>query len=297
MATTTVPEVVRTTVTPRRTPAKRSLRRATLTAAQYAYLSLFCAFILMPVYWVAITAFKPAREIIAYPPIWLPTTFTLDNFDVAIERFGGLHALKNSLIVASGSTLLALFVGTLAGYSMARFNTGGRKLSFWLLMQRMMPGVALIFPSFILFRAIGWIDTHAALIVLYTVAALPFTIWMTRGYIVEIPHEVEESGLVDGCSRLGVLWRITLPLAAPGVAATAIFIFVWSWTEFLFAVILARTNAVTLPVVISSFYGSQASQHGAASALALLAMVPVFILAMAMQRHLVRGLTLGAVKG
>jgi multiple sugar transport system permease protein len=125
----------------------------------------------------------------------------------------------------------------------------------------LIPAVSFIFPTFILFKAINWVDTYQALILLYAVAALPFTVWMIRGYIVEIPHEMEESALVDGCSRLGVLWRITLPLAAPGVAATAIFVFVWGWTEFLYAVILARTEAVTLPVVISSFYGTQAV-HG-----------------------------------
>ncbi len=282
----------------RRAATRRGGQRVTpLTIAKYAYLTFFAAFILLPVYWMLVNAFKLPRDILTYPPVWVPTELTLENFQVAIDRFGGLAALKNSLIVAGASTILALVIGTLAGYSMARFNTGGRQLSFWLLTQRMMPAVSVIFPSFVLFRAIGWVDTHQALILLYTVAALPFTVWMTRGYIVEIPPEVEESGLVDGCGRLGVIWRITLPLAAPGMAATAIFVFVFGWTEFLFAVILARTEVLTLPVVISSFYGTQSSLYGAASALALLATVPVFILALATQRHLVRGLTLGAVKG
>jgi multiple sugar transport system permease protein len=276
---------------------RRTRRRALVMVGKYCYLSMFSLFILLPVYWIVVNAFKLPADILTYPPVWVPTTLTLENFEIAIDRFGGLTALKNSIIVAGGSTILALVIGTLAGYSMARFNTGGRQLSFWLLTQRMMPAVSMIFPSFVLFRAIGWVDTYQALILLYTVAALPFTVWMTRGYIVEIPAEVEESGLVDGCSRLGVLHRITLPLAAPGMAVTAIFVFVFGWTEFLFAVVLARTEVLTLPVVISGFYGTQSSLYGAASALALLAMVPVFILAVTMQRHLVRGLTLGAVKG
>ncbi|MCC6629281.1 MAG: carbohydrate ABC transporter permease [Chloroflexi bacterium] len=276
------------------------LRRARLRPGlifKYLYLCLFSLFFLFPIYWMLINAFKLPRDILIYPPVWVPSELTLENFDVAVTRYAGLRALTNSLVAAGGSTVLALVVGTLAGYSMARFNTGGRQLSFWLLTQRMIPAVSLIFPSFLLFKEIGWIDTPQALIALYAVAALPFTVWMTRGYIVEIPHEVEESALVDGCNRLQVLWRITLPLAAPGLAATAIFVFVFGWTEFLFAAILARTEMMTLPVVISSFYGTQASIYGVASALALMAMVPVFILALAMQRHLVRGLTLGAVKG
>ena len=267
------------------------------TIGKYAYLCLFSVFFLFPIYWIATSAFKLPGDILTYPPVWVPDTWTLQNFDVAITRYNGIGALTNSLIVAAGSTLAALVIGTMAGYSMARYNTGGRHLSFWLLTQRMIPAVSLIFPTFLLFKEIGWIDTHQSLIVLYTVAALPFTVWMTRGYIVEIPYEVEESALVDGCTRLQVLWRITLPLAAPGLAATAIFVFVWGWTEFLSAVILGRTNAVTLPVTLSGFFGTQNSIYGVASALALIAMVPVFILALLMQRHLVRGLTLGAVKG
>jgi multiple sugar transport system permease protein len=263
----------------------------------YVYLIMFSIFILFPIFWIVTNAFKDPRDILNYPPVWLPRNFTLVNFDTAIGRFNGLAALKNSLLAAGGSTILALTVGTLAAYSMARFNTGGRHLSFWLLTQKLIPAVSFIFPTFVLFKAINWVDTVQALILLYAVAALPFTIWMLRGYIVEIPVEIEDSALVDGCDRLGVLWRITLPLAAPGVGATAIFVFVWGWAEFLFAVILARTDAVTLPVLVSSFYGTQQSMQGAASAMSLIAMVPVFILALAMQRRLVRGLTLGAVKG
>jgi multiple sugar transport system permease protein len=276
---------------------RRRARRGVILALKYAYLVLFALFFIFPVFWTAVNAFKLPGDILTYPPVWIPTALTLQNFEVAVDRYEGIRALTNSFIVAGGSTVVALVIGTMAGYSMARFNTGGRQLSFWLLTQRMVPAVSIIFPSFVLFRAIGWVDSHQALIALYAVAALPFTVWMTRGYIVEIPHEVEESAMIDGCGRLGVIWRITLPLAAPGMAATAIFVFVFGWTEFLFAVILARTEAVTLPVIISSFYGGQQSVIGAGSALALLAMIPVFILALAMQRHLVRGLTLGAVKG
>jgi multiple sugar transport system permease protein len=279
-------------------PRRRRARRGAILALKYAYLLAFALFFIFPVFWTAVNAFKLPRDILTYPPVWIPTELTLQNFEVAVDRFEGIKALKNSLIVAGGSTVVALVIGTMAGYSMARFNTGGRQLSFWLLTQRMVPAVSIVFPSFVLFRAIGWVDSHQALIALYAVAALPFTVWMTRGYIVEIPHEVEESAMIDGCGRLGVIWRITLPLAAPGMAATAIFVFVFGWTEFLFAVILARTEVITLPVIISSFYGgTQQSVIGAGSALALLAMIPVFVLALAMQRHLVRGLTLGAVKG
>ena len=216
----------------------------------------------------------------------------------------GTTELKNSVIIAGSATVLAMLLGTLAAYSLARFNTGGRHLAFWFLSQRMMPPVVFVIPFFLLLRDLGTkvsprigLDSHAALIALYTTAALPFVIWMMRSYFAGVPAEIEESALVDGSTRLGVLWRITLPLTVPGLIATATFAFIFSWTEFLFAVVFTRTNAVTLPVTIAGFTGSQGSNWGQASALAVVATAPVFALGLLVQKHFVRGLTLGAVRG
>jgi multiple sugar transport system permease protein len=161
----------------------------------------------------------------------------------------------------------------------------------------MMPPIAVIIPVFLLFGAIGWVDTHQGLILLYAAFNLPLAIWMMRAYFLDVPVEIEEAALVDGSSRLGALWHITLPLAAPGVAATAVFLFIFSWTEFLFALVLARTNAVTLPVIIAGFYGMQSTFWGAAGVVSILACVPIFILGLAAHRHFARGLTMGAVRG
>jgi len=209
----------------------------------------------------------------------------------------GSTALRNSLIIATSATVLSLVVGSLAAYALARFRTGGPNLGFWLLSQRMMPPVVLVIPMFLLFREIGWIDTHHGLIVLYAILNLPYVIWMLKSYIDAIPIEVEESAMVDGSSRLRVLWGITLSLTMPGIMATATFAFIFSWTEFLFAVVLTRNNTFTLPVTISGYFGSQGSAYGQAASLAVVATAPLFLLGLLVQRHFVRGLTLGAVRG
>jgi multiple sugar transport system permease protein len=156
--------------------------------------------------------------------------------------------------------------------------------------------VVLIIPLFLVLRTLGLIDTHVGLILLYSMFNLPYVIWMMRSYFGDVPVEIEESALVDGASRLAVLRRITLPLSLPGLIATGTFAFIFSWTEFLFALVLTRDKTQTLPVVISGYYGSQGSLWGQAAALSVVATVPLFVLGLAVQRHFVRGLTLGAVK-
>lgn len=288
-------------VTPRvRHMVKR--RRLYLTLLRYLVLLIALIFFLFPIVWVAATSLKLPGEYMHRPPILIPNNPTLNHYRNVMETRGNL-ALENSVVVASLATLFSLIVGTLAAYSLARFNTGGKHLAFWLLSQRMMPPVVLVVPFFLLFRDIGkWnasfgLDTRFALIALYTVFNLPFIIWMMRSYFDGVPAELEESALVDGSTRIGVFLRITLPLAIPGLIATATFAFIFSWTEFLFAVVLTTTDAKTLPVAIAGFSGSQGSNWGQASALAVIATAPVFALSLLVQRHFVRGLTLGAIRG
>jgi len=254
------------------------------------------AFFLFPIYWIVVTALKLPAEFMTYPPVWFPAEPSLIQFRL-VMKLRGWEALRNSLIIAGGATVLSLVLGSLAAYSLARFNTGGRHFGFWLLSQRMMPPVVFVIPLFLLFRDLGWLDTHHGLIALYTVFNLPYVVWMLRSYIAGVSPEIEESALVDGSTRLGVLWRITLPLVLPGIIATATFAFIFSWTEFLFAVVLTRTNAYTLPVTISGYFGSQGSAYGQAASLAVVATAPLFVLGLLVQRHFVRGLTLGAVRG
>ena len=281
---------------------RRDQWRAVRTVARYAVLVIVLAICLFPILWVLATSIKLPGEYLRNPPVWIPREPTLIHYQNVMAQRGNT-ALKNSVIIASGATLLSMVVGSFAAYSLARLQTGGKHFAFWLLSQRMMPPVVLIVPFFLLLRELGQInpalglDSHIALIALYTVFNLPFVIWMMRAYFEAVPAEIEESAQVDGATRLGAFWSMALPLAVPGLIATGTFAFIFSWMEFLFAVVFTRTKAVTLPVAIAGFTGGQGSNWGQASALAVVAMLPVFALAMLVQRHFVRGLTLGAIRG
>jgi multiple sugar transport system permease protein len=281
---------------------RRRDRRPLLTVLRYLALLVMLLFVLFPIYWVVITSIKLPTDHLSRPPIWFPDNPTLMHYTNVMSTRGG-PALRNSLIIATSATLLSVVIGGLAAYSLARFNTGGRHVAFWILSQRLMPPIVLVIPFFLLLRDVGQvlpevgIDTQPALIALYTMFNLPYVIWMMRSYFQGVPAELEESAMVDGSTRLGVFWRLTLPLSLPGLIATATFAFIFSWTEFLFAVIFTRTNAVTLPVAIAGLSGAQGSNWGQASALAVVATAPVFVLGLLVQRHFVRGLTLGAVRG
>lgn len=238
---------------------------------------------------------KQPGEYFSNPPVWFPRSPDLTHFQSLI-RNRSINSLLNSFIIAGGATLLAVVIGCPAAYSMARFKTGGRNFAFWILSQRMLPPIAIVFPVFLLFRTLRWVDTYQGLILLYAAFNVPYVIWMMRGYFRDVPIEVEESALVDGASVLRVFWSITLPLSAAGLIATTVFTFIFSWNEFLFAVVLTRAKVVTLPVAMSGFFGSESTFWGAAGALSVIASAPIFVLSLLVQRYLTRGLTLGAVK-
>jgi multiple sugar transport system permease protein len=262
---------------------------------RYAVVLVALIFFLFPIFWITMMAFKSPDEYFRNPPVWLPRAFMLDHFQQLLTNKSA-NALGRSLLVTVSSTLLALIVACPAAYSLARFNTGGHNFAFWILSQRFLPPVAVVFPIFLLFRTVQWIDTYHGLIILYATFSLPFVIWMMRGYFRDVPVEVEESALVDGASRWRVLTRITLPLSIPGLIATAVFTFIFTWNEFLFALVLTRVKVVTLPVALSGYFGSQSAFWGEAAALSLVATLPIVILTLLVQRHLVAGLTLGAIK-
>lgn len=293
-----------TTVAREASVARRAVRRKrpVLTALRYGFLLVAAIFFLFPIFWIAMMSIKLPGEYLVRPPVWFPDEPTFNHYRAAMAR-NGWHALENSVVIASSATVLSLLAGTLAAYSLARLNTGGKHFAFWLLSQRMMPPVVLIVPFFLMLRDIGkhisflGLDQRGSLIAIYTVFNLPFVIWLMRSYFDGVPFELEESAMVDGSTRLGVFLKIALPLSLPGLIATGTFAFIFSWTEFLFAVVLTRTDAVTLPVAIAGYSGSQGSNWGQASALAVVATAPIFVLSLLVQRHFVRGLTLGAVRG
>jgi multiple sugar transport system permease protein len=203
----------------------------------------------------------------------------------------------NSLVIAGTSTLLAMFFGTICAYGLVRFRTGGDDLAIWIISQRMMPPIVIVFPIFLLYVWLGGVDTYWGLVLLYTAFNLPYVIWMMRGYIADIPIELEESALVDGCSRWQVLMGVVFPMARAGLFATAVFTFVFAWNDFIFALVLTRTEVVTYPVQVTHYFGGQSNFWAKIAAMSVLGTVPVFIAVATLQRYLVRGISMGAVKG
>ena len=274
---------------------RRPLRAATV--ARIAFVGFWLLLLLVPLYWMFITSIKPSNDYLAVPPIWFPDEPTLLHYTAALYAYRGFDGLINSLIISTSATILSAFFGTLMAYSLARFNTGGQHLSFWVLSQRFLPPIAVVLPIFLIYRVLRLNDTHVGLIIAYTVFTLPVSVWMMFAYFRQMPRSLEEAALVDGCTRWQSLWRVAVPLAVPGIVAAAVFAFIACWTEFFFALVLTSRNAFTLPTVFRAFLGFQGALYGEASALAIVSLVPSIALGILVQKHLVRGLTLGAVRG
>lgn len=272
-------------------------RRRRAPIGRMLYIGLFVLFVFVPLYWVLITSIKPSDDYLAVPPVWFPENPTIVHYTAALFAYRGLHGMINSLIISIVATVLSAFFGTLMAYSLARFNTGGQHLSFWILSQRFLPPIAVVLPIFLIYRGLKLHDTHIGVILAYTVFTLPVSVWMMYAYFRQMPRSLEEAALVDGCTRWQALWRVAVPLAAPGIVAAAVFAFIACWTEFFFALNLTSRNAFTLPTVFRAFLGFQGAQYGEASALAIVSLVPSIALGILVQRHLVRGLTMGAVRG
>jgi len=275
----------------------RRMHRRRPPLLRIAFLALWVLFVLAPLYWVFVTSIKPSDDYLAVPPVWFPSEPTMVHYTAALFAYRGLTGLINSIIVSVSATILSVLVGTLMAYSLARFRTGGQHLSFWVLSQRFLPPIAIILPLFLNYRLLGLQDTHFGLILAYTVFTLPVSVWMMFAYFRQMPRSLEEAALVDGCTRWTAFWRVAVPLAAPGVVAAAVFTFIACWTEFFFALVLTSRNAFTLPTVFRAFLSFQGAQYGEASALAIVSLVPSIILGVLVQKHLVRGLTLGALRG
>lgn len=278
-------------------PRSAFRRRSPATLGRVALLGFFLVFVLWPIYWMFNTSVKPSSDYLTIPPVWFPDEPTLVHYEAALFTYRGLEGLTNSIIVSVGATILSALLGSLMAYSLARYNTGGKHLSFWVLSQRFLPPIAIVLPVFLIYRNIGIYDTHLGLILAYTMFTLPVSVWMMFAYFRQMPRSMEEAAQVDGCTRWQAMWSVAIPLAAPGIVAAAVFAFIACWTEFFFALILTSQTAFTLPTVFRAFIGFQGAQYGEAAALAIVSLGPSILLGVLAQRHLVRGLTLGAVRG
>jgi len=286
------------------------MKRAKHTGAKvitFVVLALF----LIPVLWLIMTSVRPNIEINTRPPVWISRNINLDSylallgFGVNPERFAfgenvpfGSY-LRNSILTALSSTLLALIIGTLAAFAFSSFRFRGKNGIFLTLMiARAIPGIALSLPLLVLFTKMGLSDRIFGLVISYTAMNVPFTAWLMTGFIGEIPDELTEAALIDGCSRWSAFLRVVVPLVGPGLAASGIFAFLTSWNEFAIASVLTRTTASkTFPVGLFDFTAEFVSDWRGMCAMSVIMLIPAIIFVITVQRHLVRGLTLGAIKG
>lgn len=282
-------------------PRRCGLKSVAWVAGKYAFLGGAFLFFLFPLYWVVATALKTQTEMFTMPPVWWPQQVTLAYFQEILFESAFARLAWNSVVVAGGSALLSLGAGTMGAYSLSRFRLPyglNHHISFWILSTRMFPPIVSIVPLFLIMRRLELVDTRLALILAYSVFNLPFVVWMMKGFFDELPRELEESALIDGDTPFGAFRRIILPLVGPGLAATAIFCLIVAWNEFLFALVLTQTEAaLTLPVGIANQVTQYEIRWGAMSAAGVVAIIPLFVFALLVQRHLVRGLSYGAVKG
>ncbi len=263
---------------------------------RYVILTAFFLFFMFPFYWMVVTSLKFEVDAFAMPPKWL-FEINLENYRTVLTETAFLEQTKNSLIVAIANVTLTMALALPAAYSMSRYKTGGKDLLFWFLSIRMIPPIVGAIPLFLIAAKFRLIDTLVILPILYLIINLPFAVWMLKSFIDEVPREIDECALIEGCSRVSVIWRIILPLLRPGLLATGVFVFILAWNEFLLANIFTRRDAVTLPVGISSFITDKGILWGFITASASLASAPPIILLWIFQRNLIRGLTVVAVKG
>jgi multiple sugar transport system permease protein len=269
------------------------------TALRRLGILLGLAAVLVPFYWLVTTSFKRQVDYLAYPPKLFPKAWTVEGYRVLFQENQIGHYFANTVIVSLSSTALAVFFGALAAYSLARAKLPFKLntvVAFWMLLTRMYPAIATAIPYFLIIRNLHLLDTRWALIVTYTAFNLPFVIWLMIGFYEDLPIELERAAMVDGCNVWQRFVRIVLPLSGPALVATAILSMILAWNEFLFAVMLTRLNAETLPVVMSGFITDKGTQWDQMTALGVITVLPVLVFAVAVQRYLVRGLTLGAVK-
>ncbi|HZP86408.1 MAG TPA: carbohydrate ABC transporter permease [Burkholderiales bacterium] len=264
----------------------------------YVVLAVVAIVMLLPVIWILVTSFKPEAEIYRFPPQWWPTPFTLTNYQAVLQSSMPLYFL-NSIIVAVGTIVLTLFIAMHAGYAVSRFRFPGKNTFLFLLMaSHMMPGVANLVPTYLLAGKVGLLDTYAVLILVYSMWQTPLVVWLIQGFLESVPNSLDQAAMVDGYSRLGALYKVVLPLSKPGLAASAIVVFVYAWNEFILALTLTSRDDMRLAQVGLKYYISQYGiQWGELAAAVILSVIPVLVLFLLLQRWFVYGLTSGALKG
>jgi multiple sugar transport system permease protein len=262
----------------------------------YLLIGVVLIVFMTPIYLIVASSLKPQAVMFSRPPALL--------FEPTLQHYVDLFTLRpfhlqilNSLIVAFGSTVFSVSIGALGAYAISRIkNRWIDDVAFWILSMRMFPPIAVVVPYYIIFKTVGLLDTPLALILVYSTANIPLTVWLMKGFFDEVPQALEEAAQVDGYGIVEIFLKVTLPLAAPGLAVSAVFCFIFSWNEFLFALMLTGSSAQTATVAVMSFWSSDAVQWGRIMAGSFIILIPGVIFVLTCQRWLVKGLTLGSVK-
>lgn len=257
---------------------------------------VICILCIFPFFWMLSISLKAPSQ--AYDPsVWVFSP-VWENFKSVFVDKGLMKYLVNSLVISLTTTLISLVLGCLAAYGFARFQFEKREsLAFWVLSLRMLPPMATVLPFFVMASLLRVLDTWLVLIIVYMLFNIPFTIWMMRGFFEDIPYEIEEAAKVDGCSTIKALQKVVIPMALPGIVATAIFCVINSWNEFVFALFLTSSNANTLPTTVQMFLSVSGVAWGEMSAVGVISTLPMILFAILVQKYMIRGLTFGAVKG
>jgi len=273
---------------------RRRCGHAAERALFYGTLAALLGFFLFPFFWMLLSSLKTNVQVTAFPPLWLFRP-TLQNYIDVFTQNPFVSYMVNSTIVAVAAVGVGLLFGLPAAYTMARYRQSGLGALF--LMVRILPGIAFLVPLFVIYRQLGIINTLGGIALAHVVIVLPLVIWIMAGFFEDIPRELEEAALIDGCTRIGTFVRIVLPLSKPGLVAASILSFIASWNNFIFVLILGGKDTITLPMAVYSFVSFEDVNWGGLTAAATVITVPILVLSLIVQRYLVGGLTLGAVKG
>jgi multiple sugar transport system permease protein len=284
--------------------AAHRFKRGLAKAGHLTGLFLAMAVICLPGLWIVLSSLRPTVEIMAKPPVWIPNDISLDAYVAMFSGVGQggipvLEYFRNSVIISVTSTIIALAVGMAGGYAFARYRFRGKTAIFLgFMLTRTVPGIALSLPLFFVYARLGIIDTHVGMILAYVALNVPFTVWLIDGFFRQVPRDLAEAAQIDGCTRWQAFWQVEFPLARPGIASAGIFAFLISWNEFALASQLTRsTNSKTLPVGLLDYTAEFTIDWRGMCALAVVMIIPALTLTFIVQKHLVSGLTSGAVKG
>jgi multiple sugar transport system permease protein len=288
----------------------KSRRRRITTIVRYAVLSIWAVIAFFPIYWMVATSFKIDTQWFAWPPVYFPDPPTLANYlnvwfgaqeytttQFALSSQTPLISLKNSTIIATTATLLAVTFGAIIAYGVSRYRILSEARMFQLLMLRMIPPIVVVAPLSLYYSTLGLLDTMTGLILIYFLTSLPYAVWMTKSFIDEVPREVEQAAEILGASRWRTIFEVVLPLIRSGLVATFLFILILTWSEYLLALILSKTNVATLPVELSKYQGTtEGKVYGRQAALAVGITVPLMIVGLIIRKHLARGFSFGMVR-